>query len=141
MSDKFASMALPVDAPSRMPILHPFSNQPLRGPDGQDGFIELLSGDSQKAAAFDRKIAAQRLARRNRTSLTIEEIEAEITERMAVLTTAWLLVGLDGEVIDVPCSEANARELYAHKGMAWLREQVIAHQGNRANFSQASSTN
>jgi hypothetical protein len=140
MSDRFAALALPVDEAGRMIIMHPITGQPLRTSDGSEGYIDLLSNDSQKAQAFDRRQTTQRLQRRNRVAtLTGEELEAEVTDRFAALTTGWSLVGLDGAPIAVDFSEAAARELYAAPAMVWLREQVALFQANRANFGKASS--
>lgn len=137
---RFAALALPIDEPGRMTIMHPVTGQPLRDADGAEGYLDLLSNDSLKAQAFDRKLTTQRLARRNRaTTLTAEEIDAESTDRFAALTAGWYLVGLDGAPIAVDFTEAAARELYAAPAMLWLREQVAAWQANRANFSKASS--
>lgn len=141
MTNKFASLEFPVDEPGRMVIMHPGSNQPFRDAEGKEAYIDLLSGDSQKAQAFDRRVLAQRIARRNpTTNLAVEEIEASQIDRMAHLTTGWSLVGRDGTKLDVECNEANARELYSAPIMFWLREQVAFYQSNRANFFGASST-
>lgn len=139
---KFDALALPVDAASRMIVKHPVSNQPLRGDDGKEAYIDLLSLDSQKAQAFDRTAGDRRLERlaRGRSIPQSAEFEAEQTERMALLTTGWLLLGLDGTPVDVEFNEQNARELYAAPQMLWLRQQVFLFQGNLANFAKASST-
>lgn len=136
---KFAAMMLPVDVPARMIIQHPTKNVPLRDADGNEAWIDMLSADSEKARALERKLVTQRLARRNRTTLTAEELEAEQADKLAVLVTGWHLVGLDGQRQEVDCNEGNARDMLATPGMNWLREQVAEFQMSRANFSKASS--
>ena len=140
MSDRFAALALPVDEAARMVIMHPITGQPLRDASGSEAYIDLLSNDSQKAQAFDRKRTTQRIERRARAAtLTAEELEAEATDKFAAQTTGWSLLGLGGEPLDIAFSEAVARELYAAPPMMWLREQVAIFQANRANFGKASS--
>lgn len=141
MTSKFDAIALEVDKPSRMTIRHPHTNMPLRDKAGEVAYIELFSSDSGKARTAQRAITNGRLAMRNRNKLTAERLETEGTELLADLTVAWRLVGLDGEPLDVPFNRTNAVDLYADPKMAWLREQVDEFTADRANFSQASSTN
>lgn len=138
---KFSSMALETETPERMVIQHPKTGQPLRDAEGGEAWIDLLSSDSEVARVFDRKITNMRLKRKTRTPLTAEELEAEGNERLAVLTKGWRLLSLSGAPLDpeVPCSAANAAELYADPSMAWLREQVMDFVTSRANFSPSSS--
>jgi hypothetical protein len=49
------------------------------------------------------------------------------------------LVDLSGNVIDIPFSQENARDLYSSAALSWLREQVDDFAGDRGNFSKASS--
>jgi hypothetical protein len=122
-----------------MVLKHPVTNQPIRDAKGEEAYIDLLSLDSQKALAFDRVAGDRRLERlaRARSVPTSVEFEAEQTDRMATLTTGWRLLNIDGTAMDVPFTEANARELYA---FPWIRQQVALFQGNLANFVKASST-
>lgn len=136
---KFAALALAVDKPQRMVIVHPFTGQPLRAPDGTEAYIDLYSGDSEIARRHSRTVQQRRIDMRRGGKVTVEEIEAETVELLAALTAGWMLVGLDGQPIEIPYSEQNARDLYAEPGLAWLREQVNAFAGDRANFSRASS--
>lgn len=138
MTNKFAGLALPVDEPGHMVLKHPVTNQPIRDADGNEAYIDLLSLDSQRALTFDRASGDRRLERVARGQMpTSLEIEAEQTERMASLTTGWRLLNIDGSAMDVPFSEANARDLYA---FPWIRAQVFRFQSTLANFVKASST-
>jgi hypothetical protein len=137
---KFASLSLAVDKPSRMVVVHPVTQQPLRSKDGTEAYISLYSGDSAVAQRHSRAIQQRRIDMRRGAKLSVQEIEAETVDLLAALTVEWCLVGLDGEPLDVPFSEPNARELYSEPGLAWLREQVNVFVADRANFSKASST-
>lgn len=135
---KFAGMALEVDKPSRMVIVHPVSRQPLRDADGKEAFIELYSGDSDVAKKHHRAVQRRRLAMKGRGKITPEELEAEHVEFLGALTCGWYLVDLSGAPISVPFSPENARDLYAEAALSWVREQVDEFTGDRGNFSKAS---
>jgi len=135
---KFAALALEVEKPVRMTIVHPVSRQPLRDADGNEAYIDLFSGDSEPARKHQRTAQRRRIAMRGRGKITPEEIEADSVELLAALTAGWMLLALDGARLDVPFSIENARELYADPSVAWLRDQVDEFAAERANFSKAS---
>lgn len=135
---KFAGMALEVDKPSRMVIVHPVSRQPLRDAEGKEAYIELYSGDSDVAKKHHRAVQRRRLAMKGRGKITPEELEAEHVEFLGALTVGWYLVDLSGAPISVPFSPENARDLYAEAALSWVREQVDEFTGDRGNFSKAS---
>lgn len=137
---KFSALALDVEKPGRMMIVHPVSRQPLRDKDGKESYIDLFSGDSDTARKHQRAVTRRRLAMRGRGKLTPEELEAEAVELLAALTTGWYLLDFGGEVIDVPFSQENARELYGDNAVSWIREQVDEYTADRGNFSRALST-
>lgn len=137
---KFSGLALAVDKPQRMALLHPVTRQPLRDADGNEAYIDLWSGDSEVARKQERAITTRRLAVRGRTKITAGEIEADAVDMLVALTAGWRLLDLDGRPIDVPYTSQNARELYQEPALAWLRAQVDEFCGDRANFSPASST-
>lgn len=139
---KFAGLTLEVDKPSRMTIIHPVTNAPLRGRDGKEAFIELYSGDSEAARKHRMSVQRKRLAftgRRGRVTTTPEEIEADGIALLVALTAGWNLLDLDGNPLAVPFSSENARELYSEPGMSWLVEQIDTFASERENFSKASS--
>jgi hypothetical protein len=136
---KFDALALEVDKPSRMVIVHPVTRQPIRDADGTEAYISLFSGDSEPARKHQRTVSRRRLAMRGRGKLTPEELEAEAVELLAVVTTGWLLLDFNGKPIDVEFSQDNARELYGLSALSWIREQVDEFVADRGNFSKASS--
>ena len=139
MTSKFAGLALAVDAPARMTILHPVTRQPLRDSAGEEAWIDLLSADSAAARAHDRAIT-DALIRAGARRRSAEQMDAELTDKLAKLTTGWRLLTLDGEPIDVPFSVASAREMYALPELAWLRGQVMQFVDDLGNFRPAAST-
>lgn len=138
--NKFASLALAVDTPARMTIRHPGTMIPLVDQDKQEAYIDLLSLDGNAAREYDRKISDTALSNGIRVKLDTAAIEKQSVDRLAALTRGWHLVGLNGQAIDVPFSEADAAQLYAEPAMSWLVEQVQIFIGNRANFVKPSST-
>jgi len=138
---KFSGLELEVDAPFRLILVHPFTRQPMRDPEGNPAYIDHYSSDSEIARKHQRAVQRRRLNMRGRMKITPEELEAESIEILAALTAGWHLVDLKGNLIDLPFSQENARELYSNPAVGWLREQIDESTADRANFSQGSSTN
>ncbi|MEP9389660.1 hypothetical protein [Mesorhizobium sp. KR9-304] len=136
---KFSGLALAVEKPQRMVILHPVTKQPLRDAEGNEAYLDLFSGDSDVARKHDRTVVKSRLSGGGR-KVTAEEVEAATPDRLAALTAGWRLIDLAGQPIDVSFSRDNARELYADPAMTWLRESAIIFTEDRGNFLPASST-
>jgi len=141
--DPFAAMEIPVNVPQRVEILDAKTQQPILDPDGQPGYIELVSMDSDRAQAQLRDNERRRRARAQRNggrdTTTPEEAEAELVELYTAITVGWHLVGPGGQVLDVPCTPANARAFYRDNRFAWVRRQVDQFCSNVANFIQPSS--
>lgn len=143
---EFSGLELEVEKPFRLVLVHPVTRQPLRdavaGADGklQEAYIDHYSSDSEIARKHQRAVTRRRLAMRGRQKLTPEELEAEAIELLAVLSTGWYLVDLNGNKIDIPFSQDAARRLYANQAVSWLREQLDESSADRANFSRGSST-
>lgn len=143
-SSKFAGLALGVDKTQRMPLMHPVTGQVLRAKDTQEeAYIEGYSTDSKIGRDFLQELQRRRLnAQRNaggRDRTTPEQQEAENVDFLAILTTGWSLVTLDGEPLDIPFNQQNARELYAAREVLWIRDQWNTFVSERANFPQSSS--
>lgn len=134
-----ASLSLDVAKPARMPLLHFQTRQPLRGPDGEEGYIELYSSDSDIARRHNRETQRRRLNMRGRGKLTPEELEAEGTDLLVALTAGWQLITPDGALLDVPFTPENARKVYDQ--ILWIREQVDEFCADRGNFTPASLSN
>lgn len=137
---KFEGLGLSTDTPSKMILVHPVTRQPLRDEDGNEGYIDLYSSDSDVARKYDREVTRRRLNQRGQIRLSPEELEAEGLDKLAALTAGWNLVALNGKKLDVPCNTQNARELYSIPSMTWIRDQVNEFAVDRANFAKASSS-
>ncbi len=135
---KFSGLELGVDEPHRLVLVNPVTRQPMRDAKGNEAYIDHYSSDSEIARKHQRAIQRRRLAMRGRAKITPEELEAESSDILAALTAGWYLVDLKGNVIDMPFSQENARELYSNPAVGWLREQLDESTADRANFSQGS---
>jgi hypothetical protein len=138
---KFSGLELEVNAPFRLTLVHPVTRQPMRDEEGNPAYVDHYSADSEIARKHQRVLQRRRLAMRGRIKITPEELEGEAVEILAALTAGWHLVDLKGNVIDLPFSQENARELYSNSAVSWLREQIDESTADRANFSQGSSSN
>ncbi len=134
---KFAGLGLATEVPSRLILLHPGMQRPLRDRDGKEAYIDLLSLDSEPARKHQRAITDARLALKSRQKVKAAQIEEESVELFAALTTGWHLVKLNGEPIPVECTLANARELYSLTETAWIKDQVAEYVYDRSNFIKA----
>jgi hypothetical protein len=139
--NKFAGLELEVETAFRLVLVHPVTRQPIRNGAGDPAYIDHYSADSEIARKHQRAIQRRRLAMRGRMKITPEELEAEAVDILAALTVDWRLIDLKGNVIDLPFSQENARELYANPAVGWLREQIDESTADRGNFSQGSATN
>ena len=137
MTNPFAGMALAVDRPSRLKLLHPVTKLPLRDQEGGEAFIDLLSWDS--AASQAHRIQRDDRVRRLGREMTAEESQQDTAEHIAALTVCWRLVALDGRPMEVDFSPEAARLLYGMRELAWARFQVVEHLNNRGNWQQASA--
>ena len=138
---KFSGLELEVETPYRLILVNPVTRQTMRDPEGNPAYIDHYSADSEIARKHQRTIQRRRLAMRGRMKITPEEIEGESIDILAALTVGWHLVDLKGNLIDLPFNQENARELYSNPAVSWLREQIDESTADRANFSQASSSN
>jgi hypothetical protein len=138
--NRVSGLELEVNAPFRLILVHPVTRQPMRDTEGNSAYIDHYSADSEIARKHQRAVQRRRLAMRGRMKITPEELEAEATEILAALTAGWYLVDLKGNVIDLPFTQENARELYANPAVGWLREQLDESTADRSNFSLGSST-
>lgn len=133
---KFAGLALPVDTATRLNLKHPITGKDLADKDGNPAYIELFGPDSEVALAFERKLANS-IAEGEPNDYDARE--RHMVDRLAARTKGWRLLGLDGSPLDVEFSAQNAKELYADRGMRWIRDAVLIYSTNRQNFGKASS--
>lgn len=113
-------------------LRHPGDGSPLLGDDGKPWAITLYGRDSAVFAREERAAATRRLERAQRGEIrTPQEVEAEGLELLVACTKGWSgNILLDGQALVF--SPAKARELY--QGWPWIREQVDAFVGVRANY-------
>lgn len=119
-----------------MTVRHPVSDAVLEGTDGQAITITLAGSDSERFRKVQRASTNRRLKTQSsrRGQVTSEELEADSLETLAACTISWRGLVVDGEALE--CNAANARKAY--KRLPWLKEQVDAFVGDRANFLKAS---
>lgn len=140
---KFSSLGIAVDDAARLYLTHPVTGQPLRGPDGDDAWIDLLSTDSAVARQHERQVNDRRLQSRGRVQ-TGEQLEAERIDLLVKLTKDWNLLCFDGSPLlndgkPIEVTETTVRELYIEPVTSWITKQVAEFVGNIGNFAKASS--
>lgn len=109
-------------------------------------FIRLRGLDS--TVFRDQMIANQRrmrsrLVAEKRAEASGAEIEADAVSLLAACTQSWRDAELGKPVLEIDgaeleCTPDNARRVYTE--FTWIREQVDAFVGDRANFLQRSGT-
>ncbi len=141
MTSKFVGLAADVSKPFRVDIVHPDTDEAILDTEGKAAFIDVLSTDSEAGREFDRdnRVKARRQAMKSRKGIPDDaDMLEENIAKMAKLTKAWHLVDLSGNIIDVPCNEQNARELYSEAGLNWLWVQVWVAASTASNFMKSS---
>jgi hypothetical protein len=127
------------DKPARMLIVNPYTRETIRHQETEaPAWIEVFSDSSAAGAQFLREATDRILQRKGRTARA-EDIEDDLTAKAARLTTAWSLLSLNGEPINLPFSRAAARELFAKPGARWLRDQVLEFAADLGNYRQTTS--
>jgi hypothetical protein len=143
-TSKFAGLGARVSDTYRMPIISPLTDQPIRSKDGKsEAYIDLISADSEVGRQFDREAQqaiTQKMLRGARGALGADRQEQDV-RKIAALTKGWCLIDHDGNVMDVPFSEAAAIELYSEPEMAWIFRQASVAAHEVANFIRRSSSN
>lgn len=131
MPSPFAGMALAVDTPQRLHLIHPVTREPL------DAWLDLLSYDGQ--ASQRHRAERDERVRRLRRELTAEEAADDLAGHVAALTAGWRLRTLDGGELDVPCTPENARLLYGDRALSWVRLQALEFLADRGNWKPPSA--
>jgi len=124
MPDIFDTLALPIERTAKFMLVHPISREPLNDESGAQGWIELLSWESEKAQ--EHRLARDNLLRKQGRDFTAEEEWADMSQMLAKLTVGWHLVGLDGRAIAAPCTYDLAVGAYNATGLRWLRNATMA---------------
>lgn len=133
---KFAALAADVASAFRMPVISPLTEEPIKDKEGKEAYVELLSADSEAGRKIDRvqSIAAVRKLRSGRNLQDEDDLSEGQIDKLVALTVGWYLVDPDGNPMDVPFSERDARELWNAQGMAWLRRQAWVFVNTAGNF-------
>jgi hypothetical protein len=110
-------------------IYHPGTNEDL------GSTIKVLGKDSDKFIKVSRGQNKKRMAKMTKggfraTAIPVEEIEQDSLMLLAACTVGWVGVVVDGKALDF--NEDNAVMVYER--FPWIREQVDAAMGDRANF-------
>jgi len=97
--------------------------------------IRVLGRDSDEFRKVSNAQIKRRTERFNRggfrqPAITPEELEQNTIEILAACTVGWSGVVVDGK--EIPFSKDNAKMLYTR--FPWIREQIDAAIGDRANF-------
>lgn len=120
-----------------------FELQLHRPQDGQPVpiWITVMGADSesyQNAMHTLQRRRADKFTRNKKFVVTPEDVEEDALELLACATSTWRAeVTLDGKPFPA-FSKAAARDLY--RRFRWIREQVDAAMGDRANFLPRSVT-
>jgi hypothetical protein len=130
------ALAFDVSQTADVHLLHPVTRQPLRDKEGNPAYVRVVSLDSPEVQAVQKAAINKRLNTRGRGKMTADELEAERAETLVAATKGWYLVTLDGDKLDVPFSQAVARNVYTDARFSWIREQVNEAVEDRATFFQ-----
>jgi hypothetical protein len=120
--------------PVRMVLQHPVTRAPLTDDAGNECALMVVGMESERYIEADRKISNRKLRQleqRRKLTLTAEDVEAEALERLAATVVGIEHVVYDGKPLEY--SQDAVRTLLA---LPWLREQLDAFVGDRANFMQ-----
>jgi hypothetical protein len=118
-----------------MRVRHPATGDELATEKGDAVTLTMIGMDSQRYREAQRKIIDVRLKNRSRAAAlpSAGETEKAIVEGLAIAVVAWQNFGLGAE--QTPCTTENV--ITAFDRLPWLRNQVDAFLGDRANFLKA----
>lgn len=133
------------EAGATIPLLNPYTDEPLFLDDGTPASITIMGSDSAAMREYSRQITDERLAaaqeaqNKNKKApvVTIGKLERQKFEGLAAVTLRWNVFPLDGEVLK--CTEANALRLYSDPRLPWIAEQLNTAVVDRARFFQKPS--
>jgi hypothetical protein len=120
-----------------MRVRHPVTGEELATKDGDAVTLTMIGMDSPRYREAQRKLIDVRLKNRSRATAlpSAGETEKAIVEGLAIAVVSWQNFGLGAE--QTPCTTENV--ITAFDRLPWLRNQVDAFLGERANFLKASS--
>lgn len=127
-TSKFEALAAEVDVPFKVILIDALTSEPIEDKQGQKSYIEVLSVDSTEGQLFDkegRRVTNTRLMAGRKEAVANEDGVETNKRKTARLTKSWHLVDpATGEVIDVPCNQVNALELYMSNRTHHIWQQV-----------------
>lgn len=116
-------------------LRHPRTDEPLMDEEtGEAVGLHLVGRDSADYRRVSKSQQNRRLERMQRTGsveTSADEIEANEIEILVACTKSWKHIQI-GELLE--CTPLNARRLYKETGLRWIRDQVDAFIGKRANL-------
>ena len=131
MASKFSGLSTS-DAPGRMTVINPVTNDPLvRADTNEECWIEAYPAQSRRGSEIDRELTTKVLRKRVQR-MSAKDIDDNVIQKLGMLTTGWSLALLNGEPLGVECTPENAVELYTD--VRWLRDQVSAWVNDLGNF-------
>jgi predicted transcriptional regulator len=143
-SNKFDALAAEVDVPFKVTLIDALTDTPIVDNEGQKAFIEVWLGDSTEGQLFDkesRRVTNTRLMSGRKEAVANEDSVESNKRKTARLTKSWYLVDpATKEPIDVPCTQANALELYMSNRTHHIWQQVWMGAIEPGNFIKRSPT-
>lgn len=111
----------------KVPLRHPQTSAELTTADGKQVTVTVLGEQSdayQKAlrSTVNRRLAMQS-KRRGGNIATLEEIEADEVQMLAVCIKGWENISLDGKTLEF--TQDNVRKLLSDNRMKWVKEQLM----------------
>jgi len=120
-----------------MPVLRPDNGEPLLQDDGKTPVTVCVAGtDSDRYRKAELANRTRYIRKRDKT-FRAEDIETNEMNILVGITVSWSGIVVDGETLD--CTPDNIRKVYTR--FKFIRDQVNAFAGERANFLPASATN
>ena len=146
MFTKDLGLAAPEDISARM-LLTNSRGDIVEDKNGDPGWIEFFGPDAEPVRRFRRRverdqyIKLKKEERRRNKAMTeaeadreLDDLEGMTADGLAQRVKAWRLVSVDGEVVDVPCTIDNVRQLFGDTAYAYLRREAIEFCGDPSNF-------
>lgn len=131
MFDLSTLKTVKADTGAVMDVLHPQTDEPIKGMT-----ITLLGQDSEvyrKIQKVRQQATINRMAKgKKAVDLDAEKLAEDTIDDLVKLTVAW--EGFREGKADLQCNEETVRRIYSDPAYAWLKEQVQAFIGDRANF-------
>lgn len=131
MFDLSTLKTVKADTGAVMDVLHPQTDEPIKGMT-----ITLLGQDSEvyrKIQQARQQVTINRMAKgKKAVDLDAEKLAEDTIDDLVKLTVGW--EGFAEGKTRLEFSKEAAHRIYSDPGYAWLKDQVQAFIGDRANF-------